>query len=161
MFAVQKAEADRNESDAEGYCERGRSVHGFGLLLSEREQIGLDERKTRKRIEEAAKKLDYRPNRLARSLRTGKTRSIGMLVGNISDSYFGHLAEEVLEAARKRDYSLVLAVSKHENEERENALEFLMRNQIDALLTCSSLVNLPEAKNLKKKRDSCRSFWLP
>ncbi len=116
---------------------------------------------TRKRIEEAAKKLDYRPNRLARSLRTGKTRSIGMLVGNISDSYFGHLAEEVLEAARKRDYSLVLAVSKHENEERENALEFLMRNQIDALLTCSSVVNLPEAKNLKKNGIPVVRFGYP
>ena len=108
---------------------------------------------TRKRIDAAIRKLNYRPNQLARSLRTGRSKSIGMLIGNISDSYFGHLAEEVLDAARKHDYSLILAMTKNEPQERANALEFLMRNRIDALLSCSSLTGIPElVESIRKSR---------
>ena len=39
---------------------------------------------TRRRIDEAIRKLKYHPNRLARSLRTGRSRSIGFLAGNIA-----------------------------------------------------------------------------
>lgn len=108
---------------------------------------------TRKRIGDAIVKLNYKPNRLARSLRTGKSRNIGLLVGNISDSYFGHLAEEALEAARIHDYSLIFSVVKrHVRDEKSNAVEFLMRNQIEALLTCLSLEELPEKKILLGSR---------
>lgn len=40
---------------------------------------------TRRRIDEAIRKLKYHPNRLARSLRTGRSRSIGFLAGNIAN----------------------------------------------------------------------------
>lgn len=116
---------------------------------------------TRKRIDAAIRKLNYRPNQLARSLRTGRSKSIGMLIGNISDSYFGHLAEEVLDAARKHDYSLILAMTKNELQERANALEFLMRNQIDGLLTCLSVSILPGAKELQKRGIPVLRFGYP
>lgn len=104
---------------------------------------------TAKRIEEAVKKLNYRPNRLARSLRTGKSRNIGFLVGNISDFYFGHLTEEVLEAARRLDYSPIIAVTKHLPKEKGEALDFLMRNRIDGLLTAVSIADVPQRELLQ------------
>ncbi len=108
--------------------------------------------KTRQRIEEAARKLNYKPNRLARSLRSGRSRSIGLLTANISNPYFGHLAEEALDAAKKHDYSLIFAVIKDLKGDRGDALEFLMRNQIDALLTTPTLEGLAEEKKLLQER---------
>lgn len=113
---------------------------------------------TAKRIEEAVKKLNYRLNCLARSLRTGKSRNIGFLVGNISDFYFGHLTEEVLEAARRLDYSPIIAVTRHSPKEKGEALDFLMRNRIDGLLTAVSIADVPQA--FAGKRDSCPPFFL-
>lgn len=108
-------------------------------------------RETRARIEAAARKLNYHPNRLARSLRTGKSRSIGLLVSNLSDPYFGHLAEEILEAAQNYDYSLIFGVTKYgADDDKAKALDFLMRTHIDGLLTSLSLNGIPGAQLLRE-----------
>lgn len=97
---------------------------------------------TRKRIDAAIRKLNYRPNQLARSLRTGRSKSIGMLITQISNSYFSHLAEEALLEARRLDYSLIPAMTSYDNQDIRAALEFLMRNRIDALFSCMGVGNL-------------------
>lgn len=99
---------------------------------------------TRKRIDAAIRKLNYRPNRLARSLRTGKSKSIGMLITQISNSYFSHLAEEALQEARRLDYSLIPAMTSYDDQDIHAALEFLMRNRIDALFSCMGVGNLQD-----------------
>ena len=91
---------------------------------------------TRKRIDAAIRKLNYRPNQLARSLRTGRSKSIGMLISQISNPYFSHLAEEALQEARRLDYSLIPALTSYDDQEFCAAVEFLMRNRIDALFSC-------------------------
>lgn len=96
---------------------------------------------TRKRIDAAIRKLNYRPNRLARSLRTGKSKSIGMLITQISNSYFSHLAEEALQEARRLDYSLIPALTSYDDQDIRASLEFLMRNRIDALFSCMGVRN--------------------
>ncbi len=108
-------------------------------------------KETRTRIEAAARKLNYHPNRLARSLRTGKSRNIGLLISNLSDPYFGHLAEEILEAAQNHDYSLIFGVTKCGSEDdKAKAMDFLMRAHIDGLLTSLSLNGIPGAQLLRK-----------
>lgn len=88
---------------------------------------------TRKRIGETIQRLNYRPDRLARSLRTGKSRSIGMLGGNVSNPYMGHLADEALDEARKHDYTLIFALARTERKEIAEAVDFLLRNRVDAV----------------------------
>ena len=99
---------------------------------------------TRKRIDAATRRLNYRPNRLARSLRTGKSKCIGMLISQISNPYFSHLAEEALKEARRLDYSLIPAMTSYNDQEIRATAEFLMRNRIDALFTCIGVGKLQE-----------------
>lgn len=93
---------------------------------------------TRERIAVAVKKLKYRPNRVAQSLSTGRGRNIGMLVGNIADPYFGHLAEEALKEAAEHDYSLIFSLTCG-TESVAKAVDYLLRNRIDALFSCCAL----------------------
>ncbi len=53
----------------------------------------------REKVEAAIDELDYRPNLLARSLRSGRTGTIGFLLPEISAPYFGELAHQVVEQA--------------------------------------------------------------
>ena len=124
-------------------------------------KAGRMSRETAERIGDAVKKLNYRPNRLARSLRTGKSRNIGFLVGNISDFYFGHLTEEVLEAARRLDYSPIIAVTKHSPKEKGEALVFLMRNRIDGLLIAVSIADVPQRELLAENGIPVLRFTYP
>ena len=104
---------------------------------------------TRKRIGETIQRLNYRPDRLARSLRTGKSRSIGMLGGNVSNPYMGHLADEALEEARKHDYTLIFALARTEREEIAEAVDFLLRNRVDAIY--SATLSVAECALLKDR----------
>ena len=55
-------------------------------------------------MQEVAEKLNYRPSMIATSLRTGKTRSIGLIVEDISNQFFADLARVIEDEAKSIDY---------------------------------------------------------
>ena len=63
---------------------------------------------TRVRVLEAAERLGYRPNPLARGLRGAKTMLLGVIVRDMADLFFSAAVEAVSVAARSRDYNVVL-----------------------------------------------------
>lgn len=75
---------------------------------------------TRVRVLTAAKELSYRPNLTARSLRSGRTNSIGLIIPELSLSYFAELADLVLRAADKRGLSVLIEQT---NGERSRELQ--------------------------------------
>lgn len=63
---------------------------------------------TRARVRAAAGELGYRPNQLAVSLRTRRTKMIGLLVGDINDGYFHTIARGVEDTARSSGFQVIL-----------------------------------------------------
>ncbi|GIT80905.1 LacI family transcriptional regulator [Leifsonia sp. LS1] len=63
---------------------------------------------TREKVREAIAELGYQPNLAARQLRAGRTGVIGLAVPELKFSYFAELADAVLEAARARDYVVLI-----------------------------------------------------
>ncbi|MGO1385922.1 MAG: LacI family DNA-binding transcriptional regulator [Arachnia sp.] len=74
--------------------------------------------KTRDRVSAAVDKLGYRPNRLARSLRTGRAQSIGLVVPSVANPFWGAFANELEKASLAAGYSVLLG-----NTERDPARE--------------------------------------
>lgn len=64
--------------------------------------------RTTERVRAAVQKLDYVPNRSARTLRTGKIGIIGLAVPNLRAPYFAELAALLTEAAEERGYTLLI-----------------------------------------------------
>lgn len=79
----------------------------------------------RERVLKAAQKLHYVPNVLARVLKGGSHRSIGLVVGDMSDPYFGEIAQAVSVTAQRR--SLVAIVA---NMHRDPLLEIMMCREL-------------------------------
>jgi LacI family transcriptional regulator len=89
---------------------------------------------THARVSAAIEKLGYRPHAIARSLKLGNTRTIGLLVPSLLPSLFGHLVTAVEDQLANRDYGLILA-SSHEDYNREtHMLNVLVDRSIDGLL---------------------------
>lgn len=89
---------------------------------------------TRKRVISAIQQLGYRPHAIARSLRTGNTHTIGLLVQSLLTTYVGLLVNAVEDNLASRGYGLILA-SSHEDCERENKLlDLLSAQSIDGLI---------------------------
>ena len=93
---------------------------------------------TRQRVWEVAERLRFQPNRLARSLRSGATMAVGLVVPDVGAAFYARAlksAQDVLEAAGY--HVLVLNTGRAAARERE-ALRTLRAHQVDGLLVATS-----------------------
>jgi LacI family transcriptional regulator len=89
---------------------------------------------TRQRVLDAINELGYRPHAIARSLKTGSTKTVGLLVQSLMPSFITHLVTAVENSLARSGYGLILA-STHEDCDRErNMLQVLADQSIDGLL---------------------------
>src|SRR5690242_12766032 len=63
---------------------------------------------TRQAVAQAAKKLNYRPNRIATSLRIGKTKIIGVIIPSAEINFFGSVVHGIEKIASENDYNVLL-----------------------------------------------------
>lgn len=105
---------------------------------------------TQKRVHEKVKELNYKPNQFARGLRIGKSNTIGLIVADISNSFYAKICRSVEDAAASKGYNVIIC-SSDENHEREKALiQMLRERQVDGLIVASTLSNTEEFKEFKK-----------
>jgi len=71
---------------------------------------------TRERIAAAVAELDYRMNRSARALRSGRTRMIALVLPELDNSYFSELAQEVVDAAEERGLTVMVETTRGRRE---------------------------------------------
>ena len=90
-------------------------------------------KETRAKILAAIEELHYRPHAIARSLRTGSTFTVGLLVPSLLPSYISHLVNTVEDRLASQDYSLILASSHEDCEREKRLLDILMDQAIDGL----------------------------
>lgn len=82
----------------------------------------------RKKVQEAIKRLDYHPNHIARSLKTSKTRTLGVIVPDLTISFFPQVIRGAEAAARLQNYTLI-AVNSDDRADRQKELLSLLRSQ--------------------------------
>jgi LacI family transcriptional regulator len=99
---------------------------------------------TREKVLHAARELNYRPNALARALSFGRTLSIGLIVPDIANRFFGELARALEEAAAARGNLLLIGDSGlNPDRERTHVAAFVER-RVDSVI----MVSLSDAPDL-------------
>lgn len=91
-------------------------------------------KETQERIREVAKELNYQVNDLARSLRTGQTYTIGVIVTDISNEYFGKMVFYIQEQAKKNGYMVLTANSNENSDELKNIVSLLIQKKVDGII---------------------------
>lgn len=74
--------------------------------------------KIKEKVHSVAKKLNYQPNAIARSLKTDRTNTIGVIIPDISNPYFMRISRGIEDTIQKHDYNLIF-VSGDENPDKE------------------------------------------
>src|SRR4029077_18350740 len=93
---------------------------------------------TERAVREAIKATGYTHERIARSLATGRTRTIGLAMSAISNPYFAELAHAIEQEAADAGYSLLLADT-HDDPERElRATRDLLSRRVDGVILAPS-----------------------
>jgi LacI family transcriptional regulator len=96
------------------------------------------EPETAERVYTAIKKLGYRPNSLARSLRRGETGIVGLIVPDSSNPFFADIARKVEDTGFAKGYNVILCNSDLSLEKEEAYLNSLLSKQVDGLILIPS-----------------------
>lgn len=86
------------------------------------------------RIILTAEKLNYRPNQVARGLRTGQTHTLGLIVEDIANPFFAHLARFVEDEADKSGYKVMFCSTENNDEKAISLLYLLRHRQMDGFI---------------------------
>lgn len=89
----------------------GVSVTTASVVLGGRPSAIAIGEETRQRVQAASAELDYRPNPFARTLRTGRSQTLGLLVTTIADPVTGEVVQAMDAVARERGYRTILMMS--------------------------------------------------
>lgn len=97
----------------------------------------------RARVLAAAEKLRYRPNSLARSMTTGVTQTIGVIVADISNPFFAGVIRGIADALDATQYTAIVLSADEKLAKEKAAVGVLMDKQVDAIILASAAL-LPD-----------------
>lgn len=112
-------------------AEAGVSVATVSRVLNSHPSVSPA---SRARVVAAVEALGYRPNAVARSLRTDQTRTLGLVISDVLNPYFTELARSVEEAARALGYSVIIGNADERPELQDHHVRTLLDRRIDGLL---------------------------
>ena len=92
----------------------------------------------RQQILALAKDKGYRPNPFAVSLRYDTTRTIGVVVPDISFNHFAHIVKRIEDEARKEGYMCIITDSDDKYETEKSCLELLINMHVEGVIICPS-----------------------
>lgn len=112
----------------------GISTATVSLVLSGKATHGRVSEEITKKIKETAKSMNYMPNGLARSLRVGHTNTIGLIVADISNPFFGVLALHIQEKAEELGYTVIIVNTNEDDKRMGKLIDILKSRQVDGYL---------------------------
>ena len=95
---------------------------------------------TRERVLKAMENLDYKPNSVARSLSSKRTRSLGLIVPNVSDFFVSELYKGVNRASTSRGMKVILFDSDSNQNRVVSGLEFMKEHRVDGIIFSSDYI---------------------
>ncbi len=89
---------------------------------------------TRIKVKEVAKRLGYRPNLVARSLTSSRSKTIGLIIPKIAHFFFATVVESIYKTAFENGYEVIIGVSLEDEELERKHIETMLQMRVDGLL---------------------------
>ena len=106
---------------------------------------------TRERVLQAVRRSGYHMNGIARSLRTQSTRTIGVVVSDIRNSFSSSIVKAVEDVARVNGYTVLICNADETGENEEAALQLFIERKVSGVIHCSAGANLELLRVLQNK----------
>ncbi len=102
------------------------------------------------KVRQAAKKLNYQPNLIARSLQSGKTHTLGLIVADISNVFFSNIARVIEDAANHHGYTVIIGSSDEQAGKSATLINAFLNRQVDGLIIAPAEGSEPQLQGLLK-----------
>lgn len=96
------------------------------------------EEKTKHSVRTAMRELGYQPNSLARSLRSGETKTIGLIIPDASNLFFADISRKIEDFGYENGYSVILCNSDNDLSKQRNYINTLIAKQVDGVIFISA-----------------------
>jgi LacI family transcriptional regulator len=120
---------------------------------------------TREKVLSIARELNYFPNTAARDLRAGRTKTIGFLINDITNPFYGYMVRTSEQVALERGYEVIFAESQWSPSHETNIINKMIQSRIEGMILCFS-EKTEEAYNLVKQSglphvivDTCPEYY--
>jgi LacI family transcriptional regulator len=131
-----------------GKATAARAMGGYGAVSEA----------VRDRVQAAAERLGYRPNELARSMNTGRSKTIGVIVGDIENAYFGLAMRGISDAVKVAGYDIILINTSEDVAAEVDAVRVLLDKRVDGMIVASA--SALETQHLQDVHESGRPLVL-
>lgn len=115
--------------------ELGVSIATVSRALRSSQEISKE---MQQRVKELAKKMNYRPNPFAQSLRKDAPKIIGVVVPNLVTHYYAAVLDGIEDAARRKGYSVISANSHESFEDERHAIDNFVSMHVEGIIACLS-----------------------
>lgn len=129
----------------------GVSVTLVSYVLNNQHENRI-KKETADKIRKVAKSLNYQKNIVARSLKTSKTQSIGLIVSDIANPFFAQLARCIEDEADRQGYAVIFASSDEDPAKFKRMLDFMATRQVDGLIIAAPAGSESTIRSLKKTK---------
>lgn len=106
---------------------------------------------TRQKVLNAAKELNYQPNVLAQSLKTKRSKIIGLVIPSITNPFFPSIAQGVEDVANAHGYNIFLCNSFRNPEKEKGYIKTLASKQVDGIIFTSITYNVDYIRELRSQ----------
>lgn len=105
---------------------------------------------TRKKVLEAIERLGYRPNAVARGLASKKTTTVGVVIPDVSSTFYSELARGIEDIATMYKYNIILSNSDQNKEKELRLLNTLLGKQVDGIVFMSGNITEEHVEEFKR-----------
>ncbi len=106
---------------------------------------------TRQLVLETAEKMNYKQNRLALALKSGKSNNIGVIVPRVNTNFFGSVIRGIEEELDAKGYQVIICQSHNDAEKESENIESLINSQVDAIFISTSSHDTQRFEKVLKK----------
>lgn len=106
---------------------------------------------TRERVHAAIKRMDFVVNESARTLRAGRSRTLGVIALDLTNPFWGDVTRGVSDAAAAQGYSVLLGSSGESREGEQNLLRLFEEHRVDGVLVSSVDIDSPAIESLTRR----------
>ena len=129
--------------------ELGLSIVTVSKVLRNHPDIG---EKTRTQVLQRMKELKYQPNLAARSLSTGRTSTVGLIVPDLLHPFFAQIATSLSAEVRKQRYSLIISSSEDDPQLEQQEIEQLLARRVDVLVIASAQLTTESFARIEEQK---------
>lgn len=126
----------------------GVSVALVSYVLNGKEKearVGAD---MAKKIRKAAAELNYQPNLIAKGLKMGQTKTIGLIVADISNPFFSSIARIIEDEAKKHGYVVIFGSSDESADKQSDLIDVFLTRLVDAFVIAAAAGTEGQIKNI-------------